>query len=134
MNSPAHDVALYLAAQGAGVFAGTGDWAINVAAEPPSPDACTTLYDLAGGVPDTDQLDVFVNNIQVRTRSASYTDAYKQQRLIRQLLILPTKMDMTTSVVTAIDLLSDVGSIGKDTNSRFILTATYRIRRIEKGN
>ena len=132
MNSPAHDTALYLAAAGVGIFAGEGEWGIYVGAEPTTPDNCITLYDTSGGQADTDQLDVFVNSLQVRVRSASYTAAYSQHRAIRQLLILPTKMSMVTSVVTAIDLISDVGSIGKDSNNRHLLTANYRIRRIEK--
>jgi len=131
MNSPAHDVALYLASVGVGPFASAADWAINVGAEPNSPDRTITLYDVGGGDADTDELDVFVNYIQVRTRGA-YAEAYAKQRAIRQFLIHPMKINADTSIFTAIDLTSDVGSLGMDNNNRFILTANYRTRRTEK--
>lgn len=132
MNSPAHDIALYLSSSGVGQFASAIDWAINVGSEPPEPDRTITVYDVSGGIPDTDQMDVFINSIQVRTRSASYAEAYDRQRRIRQLLIHPVPINATTSIFTAIDCTIDVGSIGRDANNRYILVATYRTRRTEK--
>lgn len=131
MNSPAHDLALYLSNRGVGQFASVSDWAINVASEPPSPDRVTTLYDVPGGVPDTCEVDVFVNSVQVRTRG-DYPSAYEMQSRIRQLLIHPMPIECDTSTFTSIDCTIDVGSLGHDSNNRFILVATYRTRRTEK--
>lgn len=131
MRSTAHDIALYLEAQGFGTFAGTTSWAINVSREPNSPDDAITVYDTGGGeaLPD---ITLYEPTIQVRVRSQSYTDAYAKAEAIRDLLILPTTRTLGASSDTfyiGIWLQSDILSIGRDDNDRHLLTTNYRIQR-----
>lgn len=132
MRSPADDIAHYLETAGVGALAATTGWAIAIAAEPPDPDNVVTIYDTAGGEPDTDQLDIFTPGVQVRVRCKDYIQAYQKQKDIRALLTLPHNLSMATSVFTTINMTSDVASLGRDTNARFILVSNYRGRRTEK--
>lgn len=131
MNSPAHDIALFLAEQGEGYWGGNREWCISVNGEPASPDDAITIYDTPGGEPDTDELDIFRPSLQVRVRSHSWQKAYNKQIAIRDLLIFDP-VDAASSYFELIVMSSDVMSLGKDDSNRHLLTANYRARRTEK--
>lgn len=129
MNSPAHDIALYLAANSIGVFGSD----LFTATEPATPDRVITTYDYPGGNPDTDELDVRLVNFQVRVRSADYNEAYQLQDAIVALLIMPVNgIIAETSRFSLIVLNSDIATLGRDSNQRHILVASYRARRTNK--
>lgn len=128
MNSPAHDIALYLDDMGVGVFGSASGWAIAVGAEPATPDDAITIYDTGGEDPDTDELDVDRTAIQVRVRSASYTGAYAKQDEIKDILILTQPIAADTSLLRVM-MTSDIMSLGRDDNNRHVLTSNYRTRR-----
>lgn len=132
MNSPAHDIALYLAAQSIGTLPWTSGWAVSVALEPVSPDNAVTVYDTGGQEPDTDELDLKRPTFQVRVRSKSYQDAYDKQVEIRDLLILQMPISAQDSDFVGIMMTSDVLAIGRDDNNRHILVANYLAIRTEK--
>lgn len=125
--TPALDVAKYLAASGAGVFAGTGSeqWSINAFLEPPSPDKTITVYDTGGAGPDTDEMDWQRPAFQVRVRCKVYKDGYAKQQAVRDLLLLVAPIVMETSTFIGINMTTDILSIGRDDNNRFLLTANY---------
>lgn len=128
MSSPAHDIALHLAANGIGIFGAD----LFVGEEPTSPDACVTVYDYAGDGQDTDELDD-QPRFQVRVRNPSYADAYAQQESIKALITQPlTGIESATSLYPLIALAIDIASIGRDGNRRHILVASYRARRTNK--
>jgi len=88
MNSPAHDIALYLQSLSFGTLAASSGWAIAVAREPVAPDTTITVYDTGGQGPDTDELDEFLPDIQVRVRAPDYIAAYAKSEGIRAALTL----------------------------------------------
>jgi hypothetical protein len=125
--SPAHLIALYLAAQGAGVFAADTGWSINAGGEPPSPDTAITIYDTGGASPDTDEQDLLRPAFQVRVRAASYPAAYAKQEAIRDLLILPQgDLVQGTARFIGVFATSDILAIGRDETDRYLLTANYQ--------
>ena len=128
MNSPAHDTALYLAAQGVGAFGGDAQWSIHVGTEARTPDDVITVYDTGGEGADTDGQDIDRPALQVRVRGASYADAFDKHEEIRDLLVVDTPITMTTSTMRFREK-PDVLSIGRDDNNRHILTANYRALR-----
>lgn len=135
MNSPAHDLVLYLVSQGVGAFGGEGDWSLHVSGEPATPENVITLYDTAGGDLDTDEQDVWQPSIQVRVRGKNYNAAYQKQVVIQKLLTRPgldPVIDAETSRFTGVMMTSDVLSLGRDENKLYLLTANYRARRTEK--
>ena len=125
MISAAHDVAKYLAAQGAGTFPGT----LSVSVEPMTPVDVTTIYDTGGEPPDTDQQDLLRSTFQVRTRSVDYETGYSKQTQIRDLLILPGRIVTADSAFVMISMTSDIASIGRDDQDRYLMTANYRVIR-----
>lgn len=128
MNSPAHDVALFLAANGVGVFGGATGWSVNVGVEPETPGTAVTVYDTPGDEPDTDDLNIFRPRFQVRVRDVSYPEAYAKQEQVRDLLILSQPLVFATSRCRVI-MSSDIMALGRDDNNRHILTANYRMMR-----
>lgn len=129
MNSAAHDIALYLV-DAVGLTFGSN---LFVASEPQAPDDCTTIYDYPGGSPDTDQMDVRLPNFQVRTRSLSFEEANeRQEQILGALISDPNEFEAGTSRFSVVVLNTDVSSLGRDGNGRFILVASYRARRTEK--
>lgn len=138
MNSPAHDVVLFLAAANVATFGGLAGWVINANGEPPSPDTAITVYDTGGLDADTDEMDVYQPNFMVRTRAKDQTEAYQKQVDIRRLLVPPgdvnPELEMTTSWFTAIVMTTDVLSLGRDGNGNWVFTANFRSRRTEKEN
>lgn len=132
MNSPAHDVALFLVASGVGTLPWTTGWAVSLALEPASPDDAVTVYDTGGQSQDTDELDMKRPTFQVRVRSASYADAYAKQQEIRDLLTETSPISGSTSDFVDIALTSEISAIGRDDSNRHVLTANYRAIRTEK--
>ncbi len=128
MNSPAHDIALYLVANGVGTLPYTSGWAVSLALEPANPDNAVTVYDTGGQGPDTDELDLKRPTFQVRVRSASYVTAYAKQQAIRDLLILTQPI----GDFVGIEMTSDILAIGRDESSRHLLTANYQAIRTEE--
>lgn len=133
MNSPAHDIALYLVANAVGTLPWTSGWAVSVALEPPEPNNSVTVYDTGGQEPDTDELDLMRPSLQVRVRSVSYQDAYDKQVQIRDLLILPQPISAEDSDFVSIQMTSDILSIGRDDNNRHVLVANYLAIRTERS-
>jgi hypothetical protein len=133
MRSPAHDIALHIAGAGLGTFGGASGWAISVGTEPASPETTITVYDTGGEGPDTDQLDIERQTIQVRVRSAkesgAYQAAYDKQRAIRAVLINLSGVVMDGSRYLGIVMTSEILTIGRDDNDRFLMTANYRVIR-----
>ena len=134
MRSPAHDIALYIASLPmVGTFGGTEGWSVSVGAEASSPDTTITIYDTGGSGPDTDQLDIERQSIQVRVRSGrgagAYQDAYDKQRVIRGALINLSEVVMDGSRYFGMIMESEILVSGRDDNDRFLMTANYRVIR-----
>lgn len=129
MISPAHNLALYLEAQGVGAFGGSEPWCISVGGEPALPESVVTLYD-TGGTVDTDEVDHRAN-VQVRIRGRSYPEVYQKQIAIRDLVSLPATVAAPAAAESedTVDLVviqdSDVLSLGQDDNDRYVLVVNY---------
>jgi hypothetical protein len=124
---------LHIAGAGLGTFGGASGWTIGVGTEASSPDTTITVYDTGGEGPDTDQLDVERQSIQVRVRSGkqsgAYQAAYDKQREIRAALIELSNVVMDGSRYLGIVMVSEILTIGRDDNDRFLMTANYRVIR-----
>lgn len=134
-NGTAHEIALYVATQGLGVFGGSAGWVVGANGEPPSPDTAITIYDTGGQDLDTDEQDVAQPSFQVRVRSKSQIDARQKQLDIRAILVRPGEdpaFDGVTLRFTAVQLTTDILFIGRDGNDRFLFTANFRARCTEK--
>jgi len=141
MISPAHDIALYLAGQDVGTFAGTVGWTINVSREPMMPDDAITIYDTGGGEPDTDELDLMHPTFQVRVRArkrllngidTGYEEAYSKHEQIRDLLMLGSPLVTVNSIFILINLATEISAIGRDDNDRHLLVANYNAIRVRQ--
>lgn len=127
MNSPAHDIALFIA----GTIGGFGQ-KVFVASEPATPDEVVTVYDYPGAGADTDEMDL-QPNFQVRVRSPDYQSAYNLQVIIRASLEGPVAgIVAETSIFSIVYCISDIASLGRDGNQRYLLVASYRARRTKK--
>ena len=120
--SRAYTLAQYLDAQNAGEWAASSGWSLSVSREPARPDTTITLYDTGGGPPLTDGLDVFEPTIQVRVRSYDYLQAFSKHEEIRDLF-----HNDDLAPFQGVTMTSDIISIGRDDNDRFLLTANYQI-------
>ena len=130
MNTPAKDIAEYLAGQGVGALLGETAWSINYNGENVKPADTITVYDTGGGHPETDALDIDLPTFQSRVRAVDMTEGTDKHRTIRDLLILQQPLFCATSRFDLIVLVNDMGQIGKDTSNRHILIANYRGRRV----
>ena len=131
MNSPGHDIAVHLAANGVGTFnPSSASSTIFVGTEPAKPDDCVTIYDTGGAEPDTVELDWFRPTFQVRVRDGSYVDAYNKQVTIRELLIL-SEIQFSGGRFVGVMMSSEIMSLGLDENKRYVLVANYRAIREE---
>lgn len=129
MNSPAHDIALYLAAASVGTFAVD----LFVGNEPAQPDNCVTVYDYPGGEHDTDQMDIERPNFQVRVRALKYDEGYARQEQIANLLIQSaTGIVCETSRFPLVMPITNIAGLGRDSNQRNILVASYRAIRTKE--
>jgi hypothetical protein len=126
MSSSAHDVALFLAANAIGTFAGDTNFSIHVGAEPAAPNNVITIYDTPGLEPDTDELDLLRPSFQVRVRVLSYLEGQAKQEAIRDLLILPFGLTMNGTEYINIVQTSDIASIGRDDEGRHVFVSNYR--------
>jgi hypothetical protein len=126
MSSPAHELALFLAGKGVGVFAQT----LHVSREPTSPDNVVTLYDTGGSNPlYSDHAELREQNIQVRVRNTSYPNAYtKMQEVVR---LFQGQEPFTQGVhdYAGVWQIGDILSIGRDDNDRVLLTGNFRVVR-----
>lgn len=125
MTSPAKDMADYLVAQGFGTFGGN----IFVSEEPTEPNESITVYDTGGSEPVNVDIDMYEPTIQVRVRSISYAAGFALQQEIREELVKPLFLVVNSYHYVGIWLQSDIISLGRDQNNRYILTANYRMMR-----
>ena len=133
MNSPAHDLALYLETQSVGTFGGSSGWSINVSREPELPDTAITLYDTGGPGPTDDDQDQWESTVQVRVRSRDYAAAFAKHEAIRDLFVLPAPIIGETTRFSGITMTSDILALGRDDNDRHLLTANYQVLRSAIG-
>lgn len=124
MISPAYDLALFL--QGLPEFGPT----IYVSREPATPDDVTTIYDTGGPASGTIDIDLRSPTIQIRVRGRDYNDAYARQEAIYKALgVDRTSFETANARYIGCWLTSEIISIGRDDNDRFLLTANYQIER-----
>jgi hypothetical protein len=128
-TSPAHDLALYLAEQGLGIFGANTSWSINVGIEPVAPDETITLYDTGGPAPYLVDEDLRRPTVQVRIRSHSPPAAYAKMSDVVGALILPLARVLFESRYVGVFMTSDILSIGHDENNRLRLTANFEAER-----
>lgn len=129
MKSPAHELALHLATFPAiGAWAASTGWAIAVGMEPKSPDDAITLYD-TGGAPYFADAYLSTPTIQVRVRTRDYRAGYEKHEDILAILSAIQNQQIGDSYVLGIWLTSDIMSIGREDNDRFLFTANYRLER-----
>lgn len=128
MNSPAHDIALYLAECGLGAFAGAAAWSIAVSREPENPPEAITVYDTSGGPPMPD-IALRQPTIQIRVRGAGYEAAHAKAEAVFDVLTRETTREIGGHRYIGIWATSDIGSIGRDDNERHLLTMNFRIER-----
>lgn len=123
--SPAHQLALYLDAEGVGTFAED----IHVSREPVSPDNVVTLYDTGGSAPANYDIELRQPTIQVRVRNTSYPNAVAKQEEIFEILNAIKTQVIGTSTYLGVWMTTDIISIGRDDNDRHLLTANYQVQR-----
>lgn len=133
MNSPAHDIALWLAAKpGFGGMGGLTDWCLNVAQEPAQPINAITIYDVPGGEPDTDEMDIFTPSFQIRARAMNFEEGYSKLEAIQTLLTQSFPFEAETSRFNLVVSTSDIAYLGRNENNHYLLTSNYRSRRVRK--
>lgn len=130
MQSPAHDLAKYLAAQGIGIWASDSGWAVSAQVEPASPDTAVTVYDTGGEGLDTDDMDIENATVQVRVRGPNPEEAYQKQVSIRDLL-KGSPIQGETSRFDVTEVISGITHIGRDDNNRHLLVQNFRLMRME---
>jgi hypothetical protein len=133
--SPAHELALHLAANGVGTFAGVNGsgWSINVSREPAKPTDCITIYDTGGLDPLEIEVGSMQATVQVRVRSKVYADCYTKQREIYDLLVPPVSRVIGSHEYVGIYPQGDIADLGRTENDLFVLTANYRVNRNHNG-
>lgn len=126
MNSPAKDIATHLASLGFGTV-GTN---IFYAEEPATPNNVITVYDTGSyGQEPVQDIRLYSPSIQVRVRNMDYDTGYTLQLALVDALILPITFENYGSRYIGIWSMGDIISIGRDANSRYLLTSNYRIER-----
>lgn len=129
MKSPAHQIALKIAAAGHGTFAGNSGWSVSVGTAPDSPDDTITVYDTGGNGPDTDELDLLNPFFQVRVRAFEYADAYTKQESIQSTLKAIASEVLDTHRWVFVNVSSDIAHIGNDDSDRVLLVCNYQAMR-----
>jgi len=142
LHSPADIVSRLLTAFGYGVDPSVpGEWPVNVAREPNTPDDAITVYDTQGRDDGRTMVDgerQEHHGFQVRVRSMTHPAGYAKARSIADALdqgVLFTQVDVdgTTYTVFAVTRTSDVIAIGKEAElskrSLFTINAIAAIRR-----
>lgn len=124
MSSPAYDVAQFLAANGY-TFGGLADWAVGIAAEADLPLNAITLFDLSGGQPDTDELDLLSVRVQVRVKGQDYNAAYAKISAIRDLMILTQPITMNTNLYIGWNMESDIWSLGRNASNQYLIVSNF---------
>lgn len=128
-RSPAHDVAVWLDAQGFGEFPHASElWGISVGTAPVKPDNCITTYDTGGGV-DQPDAQFFDPTMHIAIRSYDYSAGYTKASDVRDSLILPTAKTIGDFLYTGFWIFTDVAMIGKDDNDRCVFTFNLRLMR-----
>lgn len=133
MNSPAHDTAIFLVAEGLAVsFGGADAWSVYVGREPIAGagdplESVVTVYDTGGGPGPL--IDLRRPTVQVRVRSASYGDGWMRANVINAALVAPVGVDAPGVAAAWWAPTSDVAFIGRDDRDRPIFTANYEMTR-----
>ena len=125
MNSPALDIANFLELESVEAL-------VYVNEEPASPNDCVTIYDTGGSDPMVVD-DVYSPTIQVRVRNLDSQLAYAKQYEIRDILVAAKNQIINSVDYVSMWLQGDVISIGRDENSRYILTSNYKLMRSANG-
>jgi hypothetical protein len=131
--SPAHELALYLVAQG--VCSSFGE-DVHVDREPATPADVVTLYD-TGGVDVLPDIELHTTTIQVRVRSTDREAGYELQELIAAAFLKPRAVAENQPVAfdaeghryIAFAARGDIVSLGRDDNGRALFTANYELQR-----
>ncbi|MCE8418553.1 minor capsid protein [Rhodovulum sulfidophilum] len=128
MRSPAHDTALFLAAQGAtGAFGGAEGWPVYVGREPLQPVDVVTCYD-TGGEPGL-LVDLRCPRVQIRVRSASYDAAWQRAAAIYKALVPPVVLAVPGAAILGWMPSSEIAFIGRDDEDRALFTLNFEILR-----
>lgn len=121
MNSAAFDIATFLESE-------TVETLCYVNEEPAEPNNCVTIYDTGGSDPLVVG-DVYQPTIQVRVRNLDSQAAYAKQYQIRDILQDAINQAINSTDYIGMWLQGDIISLGRDENSRYILTSNYRLMR-----
>lgn len=128
MNAPSEDIKDLLVS-GLGLEFGKN---LFIGREPASPFNCVTLYDTGGG-PDGlvlgNESRYEYNNIQVRVRNKSFTDAWDLIHHVRAFLHGKGPVSLNGTVYTVIRCMSGPVSLGWDNNNCVILVINFQIQR-----
>lgn len=129
MKTPAHDTALFLAAQeGFGALGGTSGWPVYVGREPLQPVDVVTVYD-TGGLPDPLVDNIEEPTIQVRVRCDSYIDGWAKADEARRDLQSEIGYPVAGGQVVQWIAQGGVTYIGRDDNERALFTCNFRVMR-----
>ena len=131
MRTPAHDTALYLAAQGVtGALGGATGWPVCTGREPLEPADVVTVYDTGGGAPTGKSgPQLRYPTIQVRVRSDDYVSGWEKADEIQRALFDTTSEATQGGVNVQWVAQGDVNYIGRDDKDRPLFTANYRMTR-----
>jgi hypothetical protein len=132
--TPAHELALYLADQGLGTFAGESGWSINVSRMPDQPDEAVCLYDSSESPLLVYDEQIRVPFVEVRVRGTNYEDVSDKAQAIFELLTQvddnpPAGRDIEDGHYIGIWLASGFADLGRDDNDRFRISSNYRCNR-----
>lgn len=126
MKSTAGEIASHIVSNGIASGTASDQFSMHVAAEPDKPDNVITVYDMPGIGVDTDQMDVYSDLIQVRTRSRSYEAGYQKHVTIRDLLKLATFSGEGRRFFGIVPEGS-INSLGRDPSNRYLIVQTFRV-------
>lgn len=128
MNAPSVDIKDYLVTE-LGFRFGTD---LFVSREPANPPNCLTIYD-TGGSPDGlvlgNESRYEYNNIQVRVRDKSFTNAWEVIHRVRTLLHGKGPVTLNGTVYTVIRCMSGPVSLGWNDNNCIILVINFQTQR-----
>lgn len=128
MKTPAHDTALFLAADGAtGAFGGTTGWPVYVGREPLEPENVVTVYDTGGG-PNL-LVDLRKPTIQVRVRGTTYESTWGRADAVYTSLVTPVNPSTDDGVTLQWVAETDILYIGRDDKDRYLVTCNFQLLR-----
>lgn len=129
MGSPAYDIAKYLADNGVATLPSDVKWSMNFASEPAKPDEAITVYDTGGSQPTLYEEQLRDPTVQIRVRGFSESEVSAKHNEIFELLNNVKNGIIEGRVYLGVWLMSDIISLGRDSEDRLITTANYQIKR-----